>query len=54
VTQGFPLVPFFVDEDLTRADGVVSCREITTEEVLRLAWKELRILKYLRYMPITF
>lgn len=43
-----------MNEDLTRADGVVRCREITTEEVLTLSWKLLRVFKYLRRIPIVF
>jgi hypothetical protein len=54
IAQGFPSVPFFVNEDLTRADGVVRCRAITEEEVLTLSWKLLRVFKYLRRVPIVF
>jgi hypothetical protein len=43
-----------VDEDLSRPDGVIRCRQISEAEVLKLSWKMLRVLKYLRSVPIPF
>jgi hypothetical protein len=54
VSQGFPAVPFFVDEDLTRADGVISCRPVTSEEIAKFSWKALRLLRLLTKLPIEF
>jgi len=34
-----PGLPFFVDRDLTRPDGVIQCREVTTVEMLQLGWR---------------
>jgi hypothetical protein len=54
VAEGFPSLPFFVNRDLTRPDGIIRCREITTPELLKLSWKALRLLKYIRIPPIPF
>jgi len=45
IAEGFPSIPFFVNTDLSRSDGIIQCREISTEEVLRLSWKLLRAIK---------
>lgn len=54
IAQGFPSIPFFVDEDLTRSDGVIVCRSITAADTVRLSWKLLRVLKLLTRIPIEF
>jgi hypothetical protein len=45
VTEGFPTSVFFVDEDLTREDGVVRCKQVSWEEVLKTGWRTARALK---------
>lgn len=52
VTEGFPSLPFFVDTDLTRPDGIVRCREVTTTELVQIGWRMARVLKLLTRVPI--
>jgi hypothetical protein len=52
VAEGFPPVPFLVDTDLTRADGIIQCREVTQADVLKLGWKLMRLTKYLGRVPL--
>lgn len=51
-TQGFPALPFVVDTDLTRSDGIISCRQITTEELVQLGWRAIRALSILSRLPL--
>jgi hypothetical protein len=51
VAQGFPTSVFLVDKDLTREDGVISCREITTAEMIQLGWRVARAIRILRGVP---
>jgi hypothetical protein len=53
IAEGFPGVPFFVDEDLTRADGVIQCRQMTTAEMLQYGWRAVRALRLLLELPIA-
>jgi hypothetical protein len=41
-----------VDEDLTRADGVIVCREITEAEMLQMGWRVVKLIKLLRLLPL--
>jgi hypothetical protein len=41
-----------VDTDLTRADGIIQCREVTQADVLKLGWKLMRLTKYLGRVPL--
>lgn len=54
VAQGFPTSVFLVDEDLTRSDGVIVCRQITELELAQLAWRVVRAISILRRLPIVF
>lgn len=47
VTEGFPGLPFFVNEDLTRSDGVVQCHQVTPTEAVRYGWRVLKALRIL-------
>jgi len=47
IAEGFPALPFFVDEDLTRSDGVIRCRQVTTAELIQIGWRAARALKIL-------
>jgi hypothetical protein len=40
-------LPFFVDEDLTRSDGVIRCRALTTSEAIKVGWRAWRVLRLL-------
>jgi hypothetical protein len=51
VAEGFPTSIFLVDEDLTREDGVIRCREITVAETVQLGWRVWRIVRILRSFP---
>ena len=53
VSQGFPAVPFLVDTDLTRADGLISCRELTTTEMIRAGYRAIRLLRLLTELPFV-
>lgn len=52
ISEGFPALPFFVNEDLTREDGVIMCRAITSEELLKMGWRAVRLLKILSRLPL--
>jgi len=54
IAQGFPSVPFVVDEDLSRPDGVVRCRELSTSEMLTLGYRAARIIRALLSLPLEF
>jgi hypothetical protein len=54
IAEGFPGLPFFVNEDLTRADGVIQCRQMSTAEAIRYGWRMVRALRYLLELPIEF
>jgi hypothetical protein len=45
ISQGFPALPFVVDEDLTREDGVIVCRHLGAEEVIQLGWRVARAIR---------
>lgn len=47
IAEGFPSAPFFVDKDLTRSDGIIQCRALTTAEAVRAGWRAWRLLKLL-------
>lgn len=51
MAEGFPTVFFFVDEDLTRADGVIRCQRVTTEEALKIGYRFIKLLRILRSIP---
>jgi hypothetical protein len=54
ISEGFPALPFVVNEDLTREDGVIQCRRIGERELVQLGWRAVRLLKLLREFPVTF
>lgn len=54
IANGFPTVPFLADEDLTRSDGVIVCRRLSVEEVLRWGWRLSRAVKFILEHPIEF
>jgi hypothetical protein len=43
-----------VNEDITRSDGVVRCRELTTKDFATVGWRLLRLIKIFRDFPIPF
>jgi len=44
-----------VNEDLTRADGVIRCRELSGADLAQLGWRVARLLKILfTRIPIPF
>jgi len=45
VSEGFPTEFFFVDRDLTREDGIISCKQVSTEAMLKAGWRFARALK---------
>jgi hypothetical protein len=53
ISQGFPALPFFVDQDLTRSDGIITCRRVTEAEIVQIGWRFARVLKYLSRVPIV-
>jgi hypothetical protein len=53
ISQGVPAVPFFVDTDLTRSDGIITCRRVTAVEIVQIGWRLARVLKYLSEIPIV-
>jgi hypothetical protein len=40
-------LPFVVDRDLTREDGIIQCTHLTAGEVLQLGWRVARAIKIL-------
>lgn len=53
VTPQSPGVPFLVDTDLTRADGLITCRELTTREMLSAGARAIRLLRLLVELPFV-
>lgn len=51
VAQGFPSLPFVVDEDLTRDDGVIVCKKLDALETAKLGWRVIRALRILLNFP---
>jgi hypothetical protein len=51
-SQGFPALPFLVDTDLTRTDGIITCKRISETQALRLAARAYRLYKILRLLPL--
>lgn len=47
IAEGFPSFPFFVDEDLTRRDGVIRCRPLNNAELVQAGWRAWRVLELL-------
>jgi hypothetical protein len=47
-------LPFLVDEDVSREDGVIQCRQVGVDELLQLGWRAVRLLKILRRVPLEF
>jgi hypothetical protein len=45
IAEGFPGLPFLVNEDLTREDGVIQCTHLTAQEVLQFGWRVARAIK---------
>lgn len=54
IAQGFPALPFLVNEDLTRRDGAIVCRKLTALDTAKLGWRALRLLKLLIDFPVEF
>lgn len=50
-TQGFPAIPFVVDTDLSREDGLISCKQIDNVQLLQLGWRAVRALKIVLELP---
>jgi hypothetical protein len=53
VSEGFPALPFVVDQDLTREDGIIRCRQIGTVELLQLGWRVVRAITILSRLPLV-
>jgi len=51
VAQGFPAVPFVVDTDLTRPDGIIVCTPISDADLVRLGWRVARAIRILLEVP---
>jgi hypothetical protein len=51
IAQGFPALPFLVNEDLTRSDGAIVCQHMTTAEALRFGWRAVKALKIVLEVP---
>ena len=47
-------MPFFVNQDLTRADGIIQCRKLTTTEALTAGWRIVRLIRLWLEFPIPF
>jgi hypothetical protein len=47
IAEGFPSTPFFVDRDLSRSDGIIQCRRMTTAEAIQFGWRVARAIKIL-------
>jgi len=45
IAEGFPSVPFFVNEDLTREDGVIQCTAMTEAQAISFGWRVLRAIR---------
>jgi hypothetical protein len=45
VTEGFPSLPFVINEDISNEDGTVRCRRLTDLELVKLGWRSGRALK---------
>jgi hypothetical protein len=53
ITQGFPSLPFFINEDISNSDGTVRCRRIDDTELAQLTWRAIRALSILKNIPIA-
>lgn len=51
ISQGFPSLPFVVNEDLTREDGVIVCKQLDAVDVVKLGWRVVRALRILLSFP---
>lgn len=47
IAEGFPSIPFFVNQDISREDGIVQCTHMTTAEALHFGWTFVRALRLL-------
>jgi hypothetical protein len=54
IAEGFPALPFFVNEDLTRSDGVIQCRQLTTAEAIQYGWRAVRAIRLLVELLFEF
>lgn len=45
IAEGFPGLPFVVNEDLSRPDGVIQCTHMSNEQLLQFGWRALRALR---------
>jgi len=53
IAEGFPSLPFFVNEDLTRSDGVIQCTHLSAAETVRFGWRVARAISILaRFIPL--
>lgn len=54
VSEGFPALPFFIDRDITRDDGLIQCRELSTAEFLLIGKKLISVARILAKRPIIY
>jgi len=47
IAEGFPALPFFVNQDLTRSDGIIQCTKLTPQETLQFGWRVARAISIL-------
>lgn len=50
-TEAFPEIILWSDTDLTRADGIIVCKEVTTAELIRFGWRAVNALRILLRVP---
>lgn len=51
MSEGFPTEVFFTNLDLTRDDGVIQCRRVSTEEMLKFGWRVTKAVRiYLEFL----
>lgn len=47
IAEGFPALPFFVNQDISREDGIIQCTHLTPAETLRFGWRVARAISIL-------
>jgi hypothetical protein len=45
IAEGFPSTPFLVNEDLSRADGVIQCTHVTEAQAISFGWRVARAIR---------
>jgi hypothetical protein len=54
IAEGFPALPFLIDEDVSSPDGAVRCRRVGEDELIQLGWRVARAINILRRVPLIF